>query len=122
VSRVSGPDNGPSVDHGVDTGSGHDPTDLPRLRQFAAEQAALRRVATLIANGAQPEVFTAVADELAGLVGAEAAFVSPQTPHLRAPTLLIACDGCCDLSTRRHRYIPSARISTKGMSVRNLLQ
>jgi signal transduction histidine kinase len=68
------------VDHGVDIGSGDDPTDLPRLRQFAAEQAALRRVATLVANGAQPEVFTAVADELAGLVGAEAAFVSRTDP------------------------------------------
>lgn len=81
MSRVSGPDNGPSVDPGVDTGSGHDPTALPRLRQFAAEQAALRHVATLVAGGAQPaEVFTAVAHELAGSVGAEAAFVSPQTP------------------------------------------
>jgi hypothetical protein len=68
------------VDHRVATGSGDDPTELPRLRQFAAEQAALRRVATLVADGARPEVFTAVADELAGLVGAEAAFVSRTDP------------------------------------------
>jgi GAF domain-containing protein len=68
------------MDPGLDTGAGHDPTALPRVRQFAAEQAALRRVATLVANGAQPEVFTAVADELAGLVGAEAAFVSRTDP------------------------------------------
>ncbi|WP_328523039.1 sensor histidine kinase [Kribbella sp. NBC_00359] len=47
------------------------------MRQLAEEQAALRRVATLVAGGARPdEVFTAVADELAHLVGAEATFVS----------------------------------------------
>jgi GAF domain-containing protein len=46
------------------------------LRRLADEQASLRRVATLVAGGAQPaEVFTAVADELACLVGAEATFV-----------------------------------------------
>ena len=85
MTRVSGPDTGPIVDHGLDTGSGDDPTDLLRLRQFGAEQAALRRVATLVANGAQPEVFTAVADELAGLVGAEAAFVSRTDPASSKP-------------------------------------
>jgi signal transduction histidine kinase len=48
-----------------------------RLTQLVDEQAALRRVATLVAGGAQPgEVFTAVADELGRLVGAEATFVS----------------------------------------------
>jgi signal transduction histidine kinase len=48
-----------------------------RLRQLADEQAALRRVATLVAGGARPEeVFSAVADELGRLIGAEAAFVS----------------------------------------------
>jgi len=46
-------------------------------RRLADEQAALRRVATLVAGGAQPaEVFTAVADELGRLIGAEATFVS----------------------------------------------
>ncbi|MFF0373819.1 sensor histidine kinase [Actinoplanes missouriensis] len=44
---------------------------------LAQEQAALRRVATLVAGGAQPAaVFTAVADELAGLIGADATFVT----------------------------------------------
>jgi GAF domain-containing protein len=48
-----------------------------RLRQLADEQAALRRVATLVAGGARPaEVFNAVADELGHLIGAEATFVS----------------------------------------------
>jgi signal transduction histidine kinase len=46
-------------------------------RRLADEQAALRRVATLVAGGARPaEVFTAVADELGQLIGAEATFVS----------------------------------------------
>jgi signal transduction histidine kinase len=55
----------------------HDPPDQTRLLQVADEQAALRRVATLVAGGARPtEVFTAVADELGHLIGAEATFVS----------------------------------------------
>jgi signal transduction histidine kinase len=63
-----------------DTGAdvGHSQT---RLRQLADEQAALRRVATLVAGGARPgEVFTAVADELGRLIGAEATFVSRVDP------------------------------------------
>jgi GAF domain-containing protein len=44
---------------------------------LAEEQAALRRVATLVARGARPaEVFTSVADELGRLIGAQASFVS----------------------------------------------
>jgi signal transduction histidine kinase len=62
-----------------DTGAGasHDPPDRTRLRQLADEQAALRRVATLVAGGGKPaEVFTAIMDELVHLIGAEAAVVS----------------------------------------------
>jgi signal transduction histidine kinase len=41
------------------------------------EQVALRRVATLVAGGAAPEdVFGAIADELAGLIGADSTFVT----------------------------------------------
>ncbi|MEV4342863.1 glycosyltransferase [Actinoplanes sp. NPDC049596] len=44
---------------------------------LAGEQAALRRVATLVAAQAKPaEVFTAIADELAGLIGAEGTYVA----------------------------------------------
>jgi GAF domain-containing protein len=40
------------------------------LRSFAAEQAALRRVATLVAQGASSdELFSAVAEEVAGVIG-----------------------------------------------------
>jgi signal transduction histidine kinase/putative methionine-R-sulfoxide reductase with GAF domain len=44
--------------------------------RLAREQAALRRVATLVAQGTRPaEIFSAVADEIGGLVGAPAAVV-----------------------------------------------
>jgi signal transduction histidine kinase len=56
---------------------GSQPPGRARLSQLVDEQAALRRVATLVAGGVQPaDVFTAVADELGRLVGAEATFVS----------------------------------------------
>ncbi len=48
---------------------------------LAEEQAALRHVATLVATGARPaEVFTAVADELAKLIGAEVTVVARIEP------------------------------------------
>ena len=71
------PDSGANVNRAAGAGTGHDPPDLIRLRQLADEQAALRRVATLVAGGTWPaEVFTAVASELGRLIGAEASFVS----------------------------------------------
>jgi signal transduction histidine kinase len=74
---MNAPDPGADAGRAADAGAGHDPFDLTRLRQLAEEQAALRRVATLVAGGAQPaEVFSAVADELGRLIGAEATFVS----------------------------------------------
>jgi signal transduction histidine kinase len=64
-------------DTGTEAGPGREPPDRARLRELAREQAAFRRVATLVAEGARPdEVFTAVADELGRLIGAEATFVA----------------------------------------------
>ncbi len=58
-------------------GPGRDQADEARPRQFADEQPALRRVATLVAAGAGPaEVFSAVADELGQLIGVESTLVS----------------------------------------------
>src|SRR6266851_455185 len=75
-------DAGAGVGHAAEGGAGRDPPGQGRLRQLAEEQAALRRVATLVAGGARPaEVFTAVADELGRLIGAEATFVS-RVDHL----------------------------------------
>ena len=77
VSVMNAPDCDADVGDAVDTGTRRDRPDLIRLRELAEEQAALRRVATLVAGGArQAEVFTAVADELGRLIGAEASFVS----------------------------------------------
>ena len=48
---------------------GRDPLDQARLGQLAEEQAALRRVATLVARGVPPlEVFAAVAEEVGRLL------------------------------------------------------
>jgi signal transduction histidine kinase len=72
---VTAPDAGAGV--GADQPALAEPDDLARLRRLAQEQAALRRVATLAAGGATPgAVFTAVADELGHLIGAEASFVA----------------------------------------------
>jgi signal transduction histidine kinase len=74
---MNAPDTGADVGDAADAAEGHDPAGQERLRQLADEQAALRRVATLVADGARPaEVFGAVADELGRLIGAEATFIS----------------------------------------------
>jgi signal transduction histidine kinase len=54
--------------------AGRDPGDQARLGQLAEEQAALRRVATLVAQGTPPEaVFAAVAEEVGQLFRVELA-------------------------------------------------
>jgi signal transduction histidine kinase len=81
---MNAPDPGADAGHAAGTPAGpagtpagRGPGGQARLRQLADEQAALRRVATLVADGAQPaEVFGAVADELGRLIGADATFVS----------------------------------------------
>jgi signal transduction histidine kinase len=74
---MSGPGLGPEAGHKAGTGAVRHPADRSRTAQLAAEQAAIRRVATLVAHGAEPaDVFSAIADELAHLVGAEATFVT----------------------------------------------
>jgi signal transduction histidine kinase len=74
---MNAPDNGADLEQAADAQEARVPLDRTRLRQLADEQAALRRVATLVAGGAQPaDVFAAVADELGHLLGAEATFVS----------------------------------------------
>src|SRR5260221_6938504 len=51
------------------------------MERLAEEQAALRRVATLVARGAQPnEVFWAVSDEVGRLFGTELAAVGRFEP------------------------------------------
>ena len=53
----------------------------PRLRQLADEQAALRRVATLVARGVSPaELFSAVSDEVGRLFGSGQAAIGRYEP------------------------------------------
>jgi signal transduction histidine kinase len=74
---MNAPDTGADMGHPADAAEAYDSADEERLRQLADEQAALRRVATLVAGGARPaEVFGEVADELGRLIGAEATFIS----------------------------------------------
>ncbi len=74
---MNAPDSGADAGDASDAAAGYAPPGQERLRELADEQAALRRVATLVAGGARPaEVFSAVADELGRLIGAEATFVS----------------------------------------------
>ncbi len=74
---MNAPGAGVGAGQAADTGTGRDPPGGARMHQLADEQAALRRVATLVAKGASPaEVFSAVADELGHLIGAEASFVA----------------------------------------------
>ena len=64
-----------------DGGVGRDPPDQARLGQLAKEQAALRRVATLVARGAAPEeVFTAVAGEVGQLLPVDSAALCRYEP------------------------------------------
>jgi uncharacterized protein YoaH (UPF0181 family) len=71
---MTAPDTG--MGHAAEAGAVHDPPDQTGLLQLADEQAALRRVATLVARGAGPaEVFTAVAEEIRRLHGADNAGV-----------------------------------------------
>jgi signal transduction histidine kinase len=59
---------------GVPDGVGRDPPDQARLGQLAEEQAALRRVATLVAQANPPEeVFAAVAGEVGQLLPVDSA-------------------------------------------------
>jgi signal transduction histidine kinase len=66
---VNALDDDAGAGHAADGGAGRDPPDQARLGQLAEEQAALRRVATLVARGEPPEaVFAAVAEEVGQLL------------------------------------------------------
>ncbi|MDX6227589.1 MAG: hypothetical protein QOI76_979 [Frankiales bacterium] len=73
---MNGPDTSADVAHPAEMAADHDPLDRIRLRQLADEQAALRRVATLVARAARPaEVFIAISEEIRRLFGADGAGV-----------------------------------------------
>ena len=65
-----------------DAGVGRDPPDQARLGQLAEEQAALRRVATLVAGATPPEqVFAAVAGEVGRLLAVDFAILVRYDPQ-----------------------------------------
>ena len=67
---------------------GRDLTDQARLARLAEEQAALRRVATLVARATSPEeVFAAVAEEAGQLLCVELASLFRYEPNRRATSI-----------------------------------
>jgi signal transduction histidine kinase len=86
-----------------------------RLARLAEEQAALRRVATLVANGAVPElVFTAVTEEVAQLLSIEAAIMGRYEPD---DTVTFVggwgrVDGCVSLPLGTRWVLGGKNVST----------
>ena len=67
--------------------------DRVPVRSLAEEQASLRRVATLVAEGAPaPEVFNAVAEEVAQVMGFGSAAVSRFDDDGATMTIVALCD------------------------------
>jgi signal transduction histidine kinase len=76
------------------------------LRRLADEQAALRRVATLVARGVSPaEVFEAVADEVGRVVGADGAGISRLDPD-GAITVCSVVGSLADMLAVGSRWTP----------------
>jgi signal transduction histidine kinase len=75
--------NAPGTSAGApDGGVGRDPPGQARLGQLAEEQAALRRVATLVARATPPErVFAAVAEEVGRLLAVDFAILVRYDPQ-----------------------------------------
>ncbi len=72
-----------------------------RARELAEEQAALRRVATLVAQGASPDdLFSAVAEEVAGLIGIPVVGVYRYEPDQTFTTVGLAGDRKLSVGSR----------------------
>jgi PAS domain S-box-containing protein len=86
------------------------------LRSLAEEQAALRRVATLVAGGAEPEaVFDAVCEEAGTLIGA----TSTNLAHFTADGYSLATAGW----SVRDTHVPSGtRLPLEGETIDTLVQ
>jgi signal transduction histidine kinase len=81
VSHVDAPDTAAGAGRAADGRVDRGPPDRARLRQLAEEQAALRRVATLVARGEPPEaVFAAVAEEVGRLLAVDFAILVRYDP------------------------------------------
>src|SRR6185503_21271978 len=81
------------------------------VERLAAEQAALRRVATLVAEGAEPAaVFDAVAAEMEGLLGADQVSLAR---YERADEVTVVAHR----GTGASRLPPGSRLGLEGQSV-----
>src|ERR1700733_2296202 len=93
VRQVDAPDTAVGAGHAARGRGRPDPADQARLRQLAEEQAALRRVATLVARGTPPEqVFAAVAEEIGHLLSVDVGKMCRYNPD-RTITFLASWDS-----------------------------
>ncbi|HET6867931.1 MAG TPA: GAF domain-containing protein [Solirubrobacteraceae bacterium] len=94
-----------------------------RARELADEQAALRRVATLVARGVSPgEMFSAVTNEMAQLFGCPQACVGRFEPDGSAMVVVGVSDGSRKVSIgsrwQLQDYMASTRVYRTGHPVR----
>jgi signal transduction histidine kinase len=80
---------------------------VDELARLTAEQAALRRIATLVARGRPPaEVFSAVAGEVADLLAADSAFVGHLEPDGLVTILAAQGRGAAAVVSGERRPVP----------------
>jgi PAS domain S-box-containing protein len=94
-----------------------------RARELADEQAALRRVATLVARGVSPEeIFSAVTNEMGRLFDSPQAYVGRFEPDGSAMVVVGVSDGIRGVSTgsrwELEDYMPSTRVYRTGRHAR----
>jgi signal transduction histidine kinase len=107
---MSAPETGADVGHAAAAAAGRDPPGQGRLRQLADEQAALRRVATLVARAAPAdELFTAVAEEVGRLLAADYARLARYEPDDMLTVLATW--------TRDGQHFPRRQVSLEGENV-----
>jgi PAS domain S-box-containing protein len=94
------------------------------LRRLADEQAALRRVATLVAEGVPPaRIFAAVSDEVGGLFGTEAAAVVRYDHEARRPIVVVAAgSGLGDFTPGTRWELDDVFASTKVFRTRRAVR
>src|SRR6185312_9724044 len=94
-----------------------------RARELADEQAALRRVATLVARGVSPkEIFSAVTNEMGRLFDSSQAYVGRFEPDGSAMVVVGVSDGIRGFSTgsrwELEDYMPSTKVYRTGRHAR----
>jgi signal transduction histidine kinase len=123
VRLVNAPDPAGGEGHASDGRVRRDPPDQARLHQLADEQVALRRVATLVAQGEPPEqVFAAVAEEVGRLLSVDLAAMA-RYDHDGTLTYVASWGRAVDHVPVGSRWAPvgktmSARVFETGRSVR----